>query len=190
MHGELSKHPWCGPFFPRHNQPFTPPAGAHCNIHPHEGAGWAGKEKVNERLPSPGLGRVRLELPGASRNPRGHQPATTGWVRSCVLPSTTGWVRWPCRLANWYDARYTQSSVLRNTETASTHQSVSYLNAFPRCDPSMPRRPCCQFPGEMPEIIRYRIVFPGSWLASGFGPLFRGPWFVDILLEKRHNLRL
>jgi hypothetical protein len=27
-------------------------------------------------------------------------------------------------------------------------------------------------------------------LASGFGPLFRGPWFVDILLEKRHNLRL
>jgi hypothetical protein len=27
--------------------------------------------------------------------------------------------------------RYTQSSILRNTETASTHQSVSYLNAFP-----------------------------------------------------------
>jgi hypothetical protein len=33
--------------------------------------------------------------------------------------------------------KYTQSSVLRNTETASTHQSVSYLNAFPWCDPPM-----------------------------------------------------
>jgi hypothetical protein len=27
---------------------------------------------------------------------------------------------------------YTQRSILRNTETASTHQFVSYLNAFPR----------------------------------------------------------
>jgi hypothetical protein len=34
---------------------------------------------------------------------------------------------------------------LRNkeTETAYTHQSVSYLNAFLRCDPSIPGRPCC-----------------------------------------------
>jgi hypothetical protein len=47
--------------------------------------------------------------------------------------------------------KYTQSSILRNTETASTHQSVSYLNAFPRCDP---------FPGGLPGII----AFPG------FGP--------------------
>jgi hypothetical protein len=54
---------------------------------------------------------------------------------------------------------YTQSSVLRNTETAPTHQSVSYLNAFPRCDPSMPGRPyCCRFQGESPEVI----AFPGS----------------------------
>jgi hypothetical protein len=53
---------------------------------------------------------------------------------------------------------YTQSSILRNTETASTHQSVSYLNAFPRCDPPMPWCPCCRFQGESPEII----VFPGS----------------------------
>jgi hypothetical protein len=30
----------------------------------------------------------------------------------------------------------TQSSGLRNTETTSTHQPVSYLNAFPRCGPS------------------------------------------------------
>jgi hypothetical protein len=29
---------------------------------------------------------------------------------------------------------YTQSSILRIMETSSTHQSVSYLNAFPRCD--------------------------------------------------------
>jgi hypothetical protein len=42
---------------------------------------------------------------------------------------------------------YTQSSILRNTETAPTHQYVSYLNAFPRCDPSMPGRPCCRFQG-------------------------------------------
>jgi hypothetical protein len=41
-----------------------------------------------------------------------------------------------------------QSSGLRNTETASTHQYVSYLNAFPRCDPSIPGRPCCRFQGE------------------------------------------
>jgi hypothetical protein len=53
---------------------------------------------------------------------------------------------------------YTQSSVLRNTETASTHQFVSYLNAFPRCDPSMPKRPCCRFQGGSPEVI----AFPGS----------------------------
>jgi hypothetical protein len=33
------------------------------------------KEKVNARLSSLGRRRVRLELPGASRNPRGHQPA-------------------------------------------------------------------------------------------------------------------
>jgi hypothetical protein len=33
---------------------------------------------------------------------------------------------------NDFITHYTQSSVLRNTETASTHQSVSYLNAFPR----------------------------------------------------------
>jgi hypothetical protein len=57
-----------------------------------------------------------------------------------------------------YHIQYTQSSVLRNTETASTHQSVSYLDAFPRCDPSMPWRPCCRFQGESPEII----AFPGS----------------------------
>jgi hypothetical protein len=39
--------------FPRRNQPFTPPAEAHCNIHPNEGVGWAGKEKekVNARPP-------------------------------------------------------------------------------------------------------------------------------------------
>jgi hypothetical protein len=53
---------------------------------------------------------------------------------------------------------YTQSSILRNTETASTHQSVSYLNAFPMCDPSMPGRPCCRIQGESPEII----AFPGA----------------------------
>jgi hypothetical protein len=57
---------------------------------------------------------------------------------------------------------YTQSLILRNTETASTHQSVSYrcryLNAFPRCEPSTPGRPCCRFQGKSPEII----AFPGS----------------------------
>jgi hypothetical protein len=47
-------------------------------------------------------------------------------------------------------AKHTQSSVLRNTETASTHQFVSHLNAFPRCDPSVPWRPCCaSVPGEI-----------------------------------------
>ena len=56
------------------------------------------------------------------------------------------------------DVMYTQSSGLRNTETASTQQSVSYLNAFPRCDPSMPGRPCCRIQGESPEII----AFPGA----------------------------
>jgi hypothetical protein len=57
---------------------------------------------------------------------------------------------------------YTQSSVciLRNTETASTHQSVYYLNAFPRCDPSMPWRPCCQIQGESPEIIAFSGAEP------------------------------
>jgi hypothetical protein len=50
---------------------------------------------------------------------------------------------------------YTQSSILRNTETASTHQSVSYLNAFPRCGPSMPGRPCCRFQGESPGVIAF-----------------------------------
>jgi hypothetical protein len=53
----------------------TPPDEAYCDIHPREGVGWVGKEKVNARLSSPGLRRVRLELPGASSNPRGHQPA-------------------------------------------------------------------------------------------------------------------
>jgi hypothetical protein len=52
---------------------------------------------------------------------------------------------------------YTQSSILRNTETAPTHQPVSYLNAFPRCDASMPGRPCCRVQGESPEVI----AFPG-----------------------------
>jgi hypothetical protein len=55
-------------------------------------------------------------------------------------------------------AAYTQSSILRNTETASTHQSVAYLNTFPRCDPSMPWRSCCRVQGKSPEII----AFPGS----------------------------
>ena len=62
----------------------------------HEGVGWVGKEKVNARLSA-------LGLPGASRNPRGHQPADLLALRSCVLPSTTGWVRWPCRLVNRLD---------------------------------------------------------------------------------------
>jgi hypothetical protein len=53
---------------------------------------------------------------------------------------------------------YTQRSILSNTETASTHQFVSYLNAFSRCDPSMTGRPWCRFQGESPEII----AFPGS----------------------------
>jgi recombination DNA repair RAD52 pathway protein len=53
---------------------------------------------------------------------------------------------------------YTQSSVLRNKETASTHQSISYLNAFPRCDPSISGRPCCRFQGKSHEIV----AFPGS----------------------------
>jgi hypothetical protein len=44
-------------------------------------------------------------------------------------------------------AVYTQSSILRNTEAAPTHQSVSYLNAFPRCDPSMPGRLAVDFRG-------------------------------------------
>jgi hypothetical protein len=43
------------------------------------------------------------------------------------------------------EGNYTQSSILRNMETAPTHQSVSYVNAFPRCDPSTPGRPCCRF---------------------------------------------
>jgi hypothetical protein len=60
--------------------------------------------------------------------------------------------------ATGFSLLYTQSSILRNTETASTHQSVSYLNAFPRCDPSMPGRPCCRFQGGSPKII----AFPGS----------------------------
>jgi hypothetical protein len=55
-------------------------------------------------------------------------------------------------------AVYTQSSILRNTEAAPTHQSVSYLNAFPRCDPSMPGCPCCRIQGESLEII----AFPGA----------------------------
>jgi hypothetical protein len=80
--GETADHAWRTeqtplgwPVLPRHNQPFTPPAEAHCNIHPHEGVGWVGKEKVNVGLSSVGLRRVRLEPTGASRNPRGHQPA-------------------------------------------------------------------------------------------------------------------
>jgi hypothetical protein len=52
------------------------------------------KEKENARPSSLKLRRVRLELPGASRNPRGHQPADLLALRSCVLPSTRGWVRW------------------------------------------------------------------------------------------------
>jgi hypothetical protein len=56
--------------------------------------------------------------------------------------------------------RYTQSSILRNTETASTRQSVSYLNALPRCDPSMPGRRYCRIQGESPEIIAFPCSGP------------------------------
>jgi hypothetical protein len=63
---------------------------------------------------------------------------------------------WPGQIVGTRE--YTQSSILRNTETAPTHQSVSYLNAFHRCDPSIPGRPCCRIQGESPDII----AFPGA----------------------------
>jgi hypothetical protein len=71
---------------------------------------------------------------------------------ACPLNSRTGTSTYNnCRL------QYTQSSILRNTETAPTHhQSVSYLNnAFPRCDPSMPGRPAVGFRENRLKLLRF-----------------------------------
>jgi hypothetical protein len=74
------------------------------------------------------------QLPSCCRSrsrPRFFSPWGAGGARGGAEGATV-------RLAA---SRYTQSSILRNTETAPTHQSVSYLNAFPKCDPSMPKCP-------------------------------------------------
>ena len=91
---------------------------------------------------------------GHDRRPIGWRVATRPPPTSHQSPATTHPRRQGAALLSC-ELHYTQSLGLRNTETASTHQFVSYLNVFPRCGSTMSWRPCCRFQGDSPEIIAF-----------------------------------
>ena len=92
MHEKPEPTPLGWPILPRHNQPFTPPAGAHCSTNPHEGrVGWVGKEKSTQ-LSALRLRRIRLELPpGASRKPAGALHRVPPVLRLCLRTACRDW---------------------------------------------------------------------------------------------------
>ena len=114
----------------------------------HDAAHDEARGKTKERRRSDKVNQNAHELYGSAQSAQRHRRRfCSGWFGGSIYSFTSSELTSPS-LPAWVGCRhvtshhgvhveqlflgYTQRSILRNTETASTHQFVSYLNAFPR----------------------------------------------------------